>query len=984
MTPEELETLVLESSKARQIERAFIGMPETDRAKLSTTAQQLHSQLNRGKANAKASDRLKALLSKRKGHSWDHWHKPDTQRAMLTVFACGPLSAVKKSTLHIDYQYRKNVEQIIADRRPEWLDGWIDHELQSEFTSLDFPTIHQWMKQGLAEKPTADKYYELFAWHMMRTGFYDREEGTPPPLSEQLLADPILMENVEGLFRVETSAFNTNEWLTRGASEAYETWPQALKKLSDQGHLKRDYLLDLALDGLKADIKQNQLSGYSKFFKSMEPEGKELTSRQQGFIDLLCHQVGHVQKFAVDMLAKVEQLKQLDDDLVIRELAGVFAGEAKGNAMAALRLLDKVIKRTGKIGAPDAAALDAVSEALRHVHADVQAKAVTLLTAQSDHLTEAQWQDIAALSDFVAASTRPALAELMAKSDLEIDVLPEPSETAAPETYSPISNDVLSSKVLFDEDRLEPIATLDELIDTALHCVEVVDSPEEIERLIDGISRFADQRPPDFDERVAPMLHRLKNGTAQMNSLGAASPGVAQAMVALVMTWATGTFYQSDRSESTYFVREGAFVPVIEHLEAISRRIVGGEARAVLSFPTHRGGWIDPLVWIDRVSEQAKRPRLAESIDLHRSMLRLAPDNRAEALARAKGMSGNIGRIVGFALGGDSQPVAKDHAHYAAWVCAARARDPKCDWRTEFAPFGVHDPWPGGAAPAHYEWSTSHKQHQHEQMRWKTPIFNIAVKLPDKEPEQQDAKPGLLKRLGKIARLAAPIGWEVLPSAALNRPSKTKPYWSSELNAVWVSQWHSQLWPLEPSGSYFSSVKSLVSRTDDDASNWSPTFGFFEALFVKGRPWGEGGHLMLCLGLVGKDADAKGLAIDALIDGVDRRVFDPEQFGTVMSKLAAGEWIKLNRLGASLTQCLQASPLHAVAISDAMQRWLPNFDLNQRNSHHILEAFVEAQAVARLPLSEAMVARLEQVSGKGKAAKLAKQLLQSQSSAKAA
>jgi len=95
MTPDDLEELVLESSKAKAVERAFADMPEKERAKLSTTAQQLHNQLNRGKPNAKASKRLTKLLAKRKGEVWNHWHKPDTQRALLAVFACGPLTAVK-------------------------------------------------------------------------------------------------------------------------------------------------------------------------------------------------------------------------------------------------------------------------------------------------------------------------------------------------------------------------------------------------------------------------------------------------------------------------------------------------------------------------------------------------------------------------------------------------------------------------------------------------------------------------------------------------------------------------------------------------------------------------------------------------------------------------------------------------------------------------------------------------------------------------
>ncbi len=982
MTPEELETLVVDGSSGSDVVSAFSGMPETERAKLSTTAQQLHNQLNRGKANAKASERLKEVLSKRKGESWSHWHKPDTQRAVLAVFACGPLTAVKKQTVHIDYQNRKHVEQVISDRRPDWIDDWIDHELQAEFTSLDFPTIRGWVKAGIAAKPTADKYYEMFAWEHMRTGHHRPDSIKPPPLSQQLLSDPDLLEDIEGLFRVETSAFNTNEWLTRGAADDYETWPQALKKLSDEGHYDRTKLLDLAVNGLKSDIKQNQLSGYAKFFKSMEPSEAELTSRQQGFIDLLCHKVGLVQKFAVDMLAKIEAFKKLDDPMVIREMPGVLGGEAKGNAMAALRLLDKVIKRTAQSGSTSPAALEAVGEGLRHVHPDVQAKAIAILAAHSNHVPDTYWRDIADLGGFVAASNQPALAELLSKTSLAAEDLPRAEQIASPEPYTPIDGDILAHKVLIEEQRIDPIVDLDELIDTALHCVEVVNSPDEVERLIDGISRLADQRPEDFDKRVAPMLHRINKGTPSMNGLGAASPGAAQAVLAVLMTWATGTLHKADRGSRQYFTAEDAFAPVVNHLSAIARRVVSGKAREVLSCPTHSGGWIDPLVWIERLQRQSDRPQIAESIDLHRSLIRLAPDNRAEALKQAGTISGELGHVARFALGGEVEP--SPGAPYAAWVSAARARSPMHDWREVLALLGCTETWPGGAAPAQFTWSTSHEQRESGDLRWKHVKFKVDISIPEAKPGAAPSKPGLLKRLGKIAKGREQIGWEVLPTAAASRPSRSRHFWSSELNTVWVSQWLGNLWPLDPSGAFFSSSQALIARIDEDSSNWSPAYGFFDALFVPGRPWGEGGHLLLCLGLIGKDADAKGLALDAMIEGIDRQVFDPEQFGEVMGKLLAGGWVKLNRLGAILTQVTRTSPGHALAVGQGLQVALPEFDLNQRNSHHVLEALVETQAIAPLPLADAVAARLESVEGKGKAAKLARQLLKANQLANAA
>ena len=100
---------------------------------------------------------------------------------------------------------------------------------------------------------------------------------------------------------------------------------------------------------------------------------------------------------------------------------------------------------------------------------------------------------------------------------------------AASEAYSPISGDITVQRVLFADAELTPIASIDALIDAVLHAVEVVDSPDEIELIVDAISRLAGQPPADFDQRVAPLLHRPQHGRTAYKGLGASEVGVVPA-----------------------------------------------------------------------------------------------------------------------------------------------------------------------------------------------------------------------------------------------------------------------------------------------------------------------------------------------------------------------------------------------------------------------------------------------------------------------
>ncbi|KLI62992.1 DUF6493 family protein [Aurantiacibacter marinus] len=981
MTPDDLEQLILENNDTEAVRLAFKGMDEKARKKLSSTASALQRQLWDGKANATSSDRLTKFLKARKEASYTHWNSRANSNAALAVFAVGPLSAVKKWQTRPSYEDSQVLRKIIADRRPEWLEDWVHHELEQEWTRIEFPTLRIWIRDGLISRPESDGYYRLFASHLMRTGFYGRDKEAVPPLSKQLLDDPALLDDIEWLFRIETNAFNTNSWLVKGAADHYETWPQALVKLADGGHYDRGKLLDLALAGLQADIKQNQLSGYHKFFRLLKPGDDQLAARQPALVALLCHPVGHVAKFAIDMLAGLEKAKLLDDDQVLREMPSVFSGEGKGNGIAALRLLEKVARRTARQaeGRPDANALGAVIEGLRHAHADVQAKAIALLTTYADALDRAQWQDIESFGAFMSVSNRAAMNDLLGQAG---DAIEPASIAAAPAavdeaaSYTPDIRSFAECSVLGEANRLEPVKDLQELIDLAFHCAEIVDDVDEIERLLDGISRFADQRPADFQDRVNPLIHRMSKRGSSHNGLASAYPGVAESVRALVLTWAMGELRGSHKQELVQYSREDAFVPMITFLHWVARHVHRREPRQLLSTPTHEGGWIDPVVWTERLQHLASNGTVEDSIDFRLSLLRLAPDNRCRARANAEALAGNAGRLARFALGGDEAPVRNDRKHYVSWITAARARDPMADWSELFEPLDIDDPWPGGAVPSAYRWHSAIEAGQHGDMRWKTPIFEVEVERADGKSNAAANGRAAFSSISRLLGVRKRIGWEAMPTAAVHQhQSKAKYHWYGDLNTTWVAQWLGYIWPQDPAFACYRGVRKLMQRVDDNASNWTPAHGFFKALFVRGRPWGEAGHLLLALGLVGKDADAKGLAVDALIEGIETRQFNPALFADVMARVSAGEWVKYNRLGESLKQVVQVSPVHANAIGAALLHWLPKFDLGQRNAFHVLEALVEAQAIAPQSLGLEARTAFGQLSGKTKAAKLAQQML---------
>ncbi len=958
MTPDDLEALVLEPGDFWPLQRALAPLDEKARAKLSGHARKLYSQLNSATVDPAASERMKAFLATRETKSWGFWHTDASRCAALALFGLCPLSTLTKGHIYAFHLTGPVFERVVANRRPDWLDAWIAHTLEDTVPGVEFPTLRSWITAGVCQKPEVDGYYRLFAMHLMRTPRHNSDEVVPP-LSRQLLDDPELLADIGGLFRVETLAFNTNPWLTNNAPAGYETWPDALVRLTAEGHLDRGHLLAQALSGLRLDLKQNQLAGYHGVYRRMSPTRDERLRHQPDYVELLCHPVGHVVKFALEMLGDLDKEGALDAGAVLRELSGVLSGASKGNASAALKLTGRIIARGDADAGP---ALTTATEGLRNAAADVQGQALTLIEKHAAALTPDHLDLLAEMQAFVAASNRHRLAALTAVRETPAPVATEPEEA-----YATLPGGINAQKVLSDTDRIVPIATLDALIDAVLHAVEVVNSPDEVERIIDAIARLAGERPADFAERTAPLVHRLKSRHADGKGIVAGGSGIASAVWNLLWTWLRGQRNDApgplERNET---LCEG-FYPLTMHLSWLMQRVADGRATQLLSAPTHTGGWIDPLVWVERLKQAPQQ----DTMDLRLSLLRLAPDHRAEALARISDVPDGLRRIATFALGGDETLRKSDRDWHAAWISAARCRAPDKDWRADFAALNLDDGWADSLTPARYTWRASHRKDSYQGQTWKHPEFELSAEGAGDAPA--GAVAGLIKAVtGRIT-----TDFADMPSAALAMGLEQIRRWyqQQELNTVWLTRWLAFVWPQNPAAVHMRAARRLALNSDQNGSGWEPRFGFFHALFQKHRPWGEAGHLLLCLGLAARDADVKGLAVDALIEGIDGRLFDPELFAGVAVRVAAGEWLKLNRMGDSLMTVVRVSSGHAAVIGRAVQAWLPDFDPTQTNGFALFEVLLEVQAVTGAALTPDARAALGRVAGSGKAAKLARQIL---------
>jgi hypothetical protein len=970
---DELEKLVLNAS-AEDIRETFADYSEQERKKLSVKTRKLRSQLFQSKANDDASAQLKKAIAKQGQSSWN---SKELLNVSIAAFALCPLSSLKSDNFSLYRDDRRIWQKVISDRKPAWLDDWLDYDLQQDFGIASLADILSWMEDGLCSKPTADGYIQRFARELMSFQ-HDKNKPPHPPISERLISNPILLDDIWRLFEVENQAFNTEPWLTLNAPQNYETWPEALLKLSNEGVISRERLLRASLSGLHEDLKQNQLSGFHKFHTRLEPTKEERYSLQPEYIALLGHQVGHVVKFGLTMVAKTEKDGGLDIGAFLSESSNVFMQDAKGNAATVLKLIKKVIK-----GHPEfkLECLKSAAEGLRHKYIDIQEEALNIIESEWESISQELADELQTVSNYTAATVRTKISRLCGVNDGGEQGVP--SEDDAKIDYKPLVNDISQQSVLPYVEEIVAIQDVEELIAALSHAVEVVDSPDEVERIIDAMSRLCDNKPDNFDDLVNPLKYRLDEGGGLDTSNGIASgwSGLRLAIADLIMTWITGTLYRSPIPKHSNISE--ALIPAVERIKKITNRVFQGSSAQTLAAPTHASGWIDPVMWVSRLAQMQSTHLETDREDFCLSLLRLAPEKRDEALRHSDNLSNEIKRIAQFALGGELEISSKDKTDYDLWISAARCRAPLKDWSDEFAPFRLIDTWADSLQPVKYSWKAYVKNHRNEHKignkthvsEWKSPTFEVEIGVEN--IEDTNASQGLIGKISGVLKTALSTDWKRIPTAALSFTMENKELWNSDFNTPWVSHWLTYQWPQCPESAYIIGARRLSTRIDENSSVWDPNFSFFHGLFVSNRPWGMPSHLMLCMGLAGKDADVRGLAIDAFIEGIENNILDAQTTSSILISLSENGWLKLNRLGDNLQQVSHVSKTHAWVVFEIISNWLGKVSPKQNNFFKMLEVFLEVQTEINAPLTPDVRDVLVNIKGSSKSAKISKKILES-------
>jgi hypothetical protein len=540
-------------------------------------------------------------------------------------------------------------ERLVRCRPRVWRQDWAERTLADpEWRHWDWPVVHRMVKDGLIDRPDEPGYVAGAAMGIRDIPRRQRA-GSVRPLADVLRGEQEwLRTDLWQLFAIEDSGLTA-----QGGGGGHQSWLEALCELEADGTVPRERLLDETLGALRRDFTPHNSRFFHKLYDALEPTVDEHAARLDDLLALLASEDPAVVGFALRPLGQLERAKRLPPDRVAEAIGPALLLPVKGHAARAAKLLGRLVKR--EPGAA-AVALPVLADALAHEAREVQEAALDALERHREVLAVGDAARLAEFAEAVDPALRPRVAAL-AGAEAAVTVTVE----AGPAVPVPGRRAVVPR--LEDAEPLAPVADVDELLDRMAVALERGDDPDEIELLLDGVSRLRGS-PVDPARARALVERALDVAPSWRGAIGL--DHARDALSAVILRCLGGhklTLARTGRSP-----REA----LAQRLRELLADLPGRTPRPLLSAPTHRGGWIDPAEAVRRVAGLDSCPG---TLDLAQMVLRLAPDGRDEARAAAEGVKGEPAAVLVLALGGKAKrPLLARHRH--AWTAAGQARDP--------------------------------------------------------------------------------------------------------------------------------------------------------------------------------------------------------------------------------------------------------------------------------------------------------------------
>lgn len=320
-----------------------------------------------------------------------------------------------------------------------------------------------------------------------------------------------------------------------------------------------------------------------------------------------------------------------------------------------------------------------------------------------------------------------------------------------------------------------------------------------------------------------------------------------------------------------------------------------GKRQPPLATPTHKLGFIDPALFVERVANHQKLKIRSPETEQVRALLRLSPAGiTKEVLTRSRKLADEpFTRALRYALGDDVKPNRREAALFAA---AARIRHPGKDDATLAKIVG--DLGPDAALVARYEWRVVSRTWQYQ----------------GKDIEHHR----LAVTTAKVAKGTAA---ELL--AVLRHPpdeKKERP-WYDDWKFAGIDEaivlYSATLLPSAPEAFFAEGAQLVGTNLDWWEAQWQNR-AYLNLLLDPTTDMTPMATLLLALGLAGKEPGQTAIAVDALVHSYSEGRLDVPALGRTLRDLLSTPLVKSARYAKSLAAALRIEPGVAAPLFDIL------------------------------------------------------------------
>ena len=401
---------------------------------------------------------------------------------------------------------------------------------------------------------------------------------------DQQLRDELLWQllTVEGT--PENSLTNIDKFMPG------TTWQEDLLTATHEGLIPKERLLDACLDALARDFAAYRAGWFSRMYTALTPTAAESAQRQGALVNLLGSSVGATITLAVKQLSAVHRAGLLDADRFIHGCAPALL-TTKANALTVLKILESE-RATGGDGPVTELALTA----LGHTHPQVQVAAAQLLVRCN--AAETLHQHAQSLSPVARQELEEA--GLLANTEEETaQHTAGPEEPSYPVPASPAQP-------------VTPFSQQDAYART-LHAMQEAVQGLESELLFHWL--MSENR----DTSVLKPLTRQAEERIREHRAGH--------QIAYLILSALEPENSAVQEYEQHLAHEKT--PVNQRIREIGERLHQKRPYALLATPTDTHGWVDPTIFMQRLTHNISTGADILEQDFTQAMLRLNQGDQA-------------------------------------------------------------------------------------------------------------------------------------------------------------------------------------------------------------------------------------------------------------------------------------------------------------------------------------------------------------------